>query len=109
MRESIKIVLLLIAGLLGAIHVHAAVPGADPMRPDTLRSVSYTQAAQFRVNAIIVSDERRIAIVNGNRVRVGESINHATIIAISKGEVIIDVNGVEQTLRVNNDTGKKSN
>lgn len=107
MPESTKILLPLVAGLLGALHVHAAVPGADPMRPDTLRSVSFTQAAQYRVNAIIVSDERRIAIVNGNRVRVGDSINQATIIAITKGEVVIDVNGVEQTLRVNKGAGKK--
>ena len=106
MPESTKIVLLLIAGLLGAAHVHAARPGADPMRPDTLRSVSYTQAAQFRVNAVIVSDERRIAIVNGNRVRVGDSIKQATIIAITKGEVVIDVNGIKQTLRVNKGAGQ---
>lgn len=106
MPESTTIALLLIAGLLGAVHVHAANPGADPMRPDTLRSVSNPQAAQFRVNAVIVSDERRIAIVNGNRVRVGDSINQATIIAITKGEVVIDVNGIKQTLRVNKGAGQ---
>jgi len=60
----------------------------------------------FRVNAIIVSDERRIAIVNGRRVGVGDVIGDATVVSISKAEVILDVDGKAQSLRVNTGAGQ---
>lgn len=86
---------------LGSSQVAVAQVSADPMRPDTMRSATAAAPAQFRVNAIIVSDERRIAIVNGKRVGVGDAIGAATVVSISRSEVIVDVNGARQSLRVN--------
>ena len=96
----------LLVALAGTCSVAVADIASDPMRPDTLRSVSVTAPARYRVNAIIVSDERRIAIVNGRRVGVGDAIGEATVVSISKAEVILDVDGSRQSLRVNKGAGQ---
>lgn len=101
-QTALAVLLAVIASMpLGAVEI-----ASDPMRPDTLLSVSARAAAPFRVNAIIVSDERRIAIVNGRRVGVGDAIGDATVVSISRAEVILDVDGKRQSLRVNNGAGQ---
>lgn len=95
----------LAASVFGAQAIAADI-ASDPMRPDTLQQVAAPAAAQLRVNAIIVSDERRIAIVSGRRVGVGDAIGDATVIAISKAEVVVDVDGSERTLRLNGGAGQ---
>lgn len=65
----------------------------DPTRPYTARELSAATAPRFVVNAIIISPERRVAIVNGRRVKVGDSIGNATVIAIEKEKMVLDLNG----------------
>lgn len=89
-----------------SVPTAAAEVTADPMRPDTLRAVQVVQPSRFRVNAIIVSDERRIAIVNGKRVGINDAIDAATVVSISRTEVVLQVNGRRQTLRVNSAAGQ---
>lgn len=91
----------LIAFLAGT-PASVAEMASDPMRPDDLRVQSPAASPVFRVNAIIVSAERRIAIVNGRRVRVGDSVGDATVVAISKTEVVLDIDGDHQSLQVHN-------
>ena len=95
----------LVAAVCVTRAIAADIP-SDPMRPDTLQGVAVSAPARYRVNSIIVSDERRIAIVNGRRVGVGDSIGGATVVSISKAEVIVDVDGSEQSLRVNTGAGQ---
>ena len=99
------IVTMLVAAA-GSAAAPAAEIASDPMRPDTLQSIAASAPARYRVNAIIVSDERRIAIVNGQRVGVGDALGDATVVSISKAEVILDVDGSRQSLRVNKDAGQ---
>lgn len=106
MPDSLRIFL---AGLVWLLCSHAALAAdfiTDPMRPDSLRSIHYEAPAQYRVNAIIVSDDRRIAIVNGKRVGIGDSVQRATIVSISKKEVIVEVGGVQQKLRLANGSAR---
>lgn len=105
-RQIARIALAVLLTIAAGTPVSAVDIASDPMRPDTLRSVSARAAVPFRVNAIIVSDERRIAIVNGRRVGVGDVIGDATVVSISRAEVILDVDGETQSLRVNNGAGQ---
>jgi len=73
----------------------------DPTRPYTAREALAASAPRYKVNAIIVSDERRIAIINGKRIGVGGRVNGATVISIEKRELKLDVDGQEITLRLN--------
>jgi len=73
----------------------------DPTRPYTARQALAASAPRYKVNAIIVSDERRIAIINGKRIGVGGRVNGATVVSIAKRELTLDVDGQELTLRLN--------
>lgn len=65
----------------------------DPTRPYTAAEPRASTAPRFVVNAIIVSDDRRVAIVNGRRVGVGSALRGARVIAIEKDQLILDIDG----------------
>ena len=73
----------------------------DPTRPYTAAEHSAASSPRFIVNAIIVSDERRVAIVNGRRVGVGGSLGGATVIAIEKDQLILEIGGKRITAGLN--------
>jgi len=74
----------------------------DPTRPYTAPELFQQAQPVFKVNAIIVSSKRQIAIINGKRVGVGEQINGATVISIEKRELVLDVGGRKIVLQLNN-------
>ncbi|MCP4299333.1 MAG: hypothetical protein GY783_02000 [Gammaproteobacteria bacterium] len=72
----------------------------DPTRPYTASERIAAVAPRFVVNAIIVSPERQVAIVNGQRVGIGGSVDNATVISIDKDKLILEINGKRQTARL---------
>ena len=90
---------LALAAVLLAGHAGADDRLRDPTRPYTAGpGNTAAPAPRFRVNAIIVSDDRRIAIVNGRRVGVGDHVNGATVREITKTELQIEIDGQVRTL-----------
>jgi hypothetical protein len=79
----------------------------DPTRPYTVSERAAIAAPRFVVNAIIVSPERRVAIVNGRRVGVGASVDNATVIAIEKNELVLEIGGKQQTVRLRNGASRQ--
>jgi len=65
----------------------------DPTRPYAVKQRLAVAAPSFKVNAIIVSADRRVAIVNGQRVVAGGSVDGATVIAIEKDHLILEKDG----------------
>lgn len=67
----------------------AAAELKDPTRPSYILadSVPGVATSALRVNAIFISGERRIAIISGRRLRVGETIDGATISQIEQDRV----------------------
>jgi len=74
----------------------------DPTRPYSAPESFQPAQPEFKVNAIIVSSKRQIAIINGKRVGVGEQVNGATVVSIAKKELVLDVGGRQITLQLNN-------
>jgi type II secretory pathway component PulC len=72
----------------------------DPTRPYKASAVTTTTSPRFVVNAIIVSADRRVAIVNGRRVGIGGSIDGATVISIDKDELVLTKDGRRITARL---------
>lgn len=105
-NATILAAVLLLSGLIAGTPLQAADYIVDPMRPDTLRVTENAAEPRYRVNAIIFSADRRIAIVNGQRVGVGDVIHQATVIAINKAEVIVEVQGEQQSLRMKSGAGQ---
>jgi type II secretory pathway component PulC len=95
---------ILIAGLLLTIAAGEACfaedAPRDPTRPYSASVPGTTATASYRVNAIIISDDRRVAIVNGKRVGIGSAVHDATVIAIEKDHLILQRNGQYITARL---------
>jgi hypothetical protein len=79
----------------------------DPTRPYTAAERRAVAAPRFVVNAIIVSPERRVAILNGRRVGVGATVDNATVISIEKDELILEIGGKRQTVSLRNGTSRQ--
>lgn len=73
----------------------------DPTRPYSVSARIPVAAPSFKVNAIIVSADRRVAIVNGQRVVTGGSVNGATVIMIEKDHLILEKDGKRITTALN--------
>lgn len=86
MREFGKSFLLVAALALSTV---AQAELRDPTRPSYgLPAGNSTESpSALRVSAVFISGERRIAVINGQRLRVGETIAGATVTAIDKNNV----------------------
>ncbi len=69
----------------------------DPTRPYTPRPPVIKSVASFSVSAVFISKDRRIAIVNGQRVTEGDQINGATVTEILPDQVLLNVHGKKVT------------
>jgi MSHA biogenesis protein MshK len=65
----------------------------DPTRPYTPPAQSGIAQKQFVVNAIFVSEDRRIAIINGKLVTQGDAVDGAEVIEILNDSVRLDNHG----------------
>lgn len=72
----------------------------DPTKPPQQRQVSQQLAAitRYSLDSILVSDSRRIAVVNGTSLAVGESVGNATVRRIARDRVLLEINGKTHTL-----------
>lgn len=90
--------------LVGAAAAAAATP--DPTRPPTAAEIRAWRAGNdgggttWRLESVLISDNRRVAVINGETVGVGDRVNGARVTAISAGSVSLEDNGkaVELTL-----------
>jgi hypothetical protein len=97
-----------VANLAISVMLLSGVPGMssgdeilrDPTRPYAASEGGVAAAPRFLVNAIIVSSERRVAIVNGQRVVIGESVHGATVVAIEKDQLTLEKDGERITARL---------
>ncbi len=79
----------------------------DPTRPPTAAEIrawlghasdSEAAAEDWRLQSILTSDQRRLAIINGQRLRRGERIDSAEVVAIEVDHVVLIDRGREITL-----------
>jgi len=83
---------------------------ADPTRPPTqaeiaawLRGEQVESSAAptvFQLQSVLLSSQRRIAIINGERVSVGDAVDGAMVRAIDAGRVVLDHNGETLSLSI---------
>lgn len=94
-------------GVVALLVLAAAFPARaedslrDPTRPYSAPRAISVSRPQFKVNAIIMSDTRQVAIVNGKRVGVGALVSGARVVSISKREIVLDFDGEPMTLTLN--------
>lgn len=81
-------IVLVAAGMLLAPAAVPAEPMRDPTRPTRVQEPAPVQRVRaLTVSAVFVSGDRRLAIVNGQRVREGDAINDAIVSKIEADKV----------------------
>lgn len=97
--------MLAIAWLAGATAVQAQAL-RDPTRPPgtaaakNLSGGVETPKGDLRLQSILVSPERRAAIISGQVVQLGESVQGYRVVAIGDGEAVLRMGGQSRTLRL---------
>ena len=82
----------------------------DPTRPiDYKPAATETgQRSDLTLQSLLISKQRKRAVINGRRVTEGDRIGGAKVVAISTGGVIIERNGKRRTLKINNSSVKRA-
>lgn len=84
-----------------------ARPQADPMRPPTpseLARYGPEREARpdpsFRLQSVLIAPDRRVAIVNDQRVKQGDDVDGARVTVIEPGGVVLEIDGRTIDLKV---------
>lgn len=108
---------LLCAGLIVGLGSIPAIGMAerlvDPTRPHASLSAPVSPEAESanagpRLQSILISAQRRVAIINGATVRVGDMFEDARVVRIAETEVILRAGNEVRILRMYPDLVKKS-
>lgn len=85
----------LLVVLLAAVTPANSAELRDPTRPTFVGQAADNDGpvAAISVTAVFISGERRIAVVNGQRLRVGQSVGGAVVRAINPNNVTFERDG----------------
>ena len=94
----------MLAGLLLSATCAGAAPFADPTRPPASEAAPAAGSASGegapRLESVLIAPDRRIAVINGQAVRVGERIGEARVLRITETEVALREGKSTQILRL---------
>jgi hypothetical protein len=104
MKNAFAFVLLLLG-----MQAYAA-PIADPTRPP---SVSFSEdggavvPAGPRLESVLIAPDRRIAVISGQAVKVGDPYGDGQVLRITESEVVLRTGDATETLKLFPDVDKK--
>lgn len=108
-QRVIALALLLAAS--SATQAALAQPLADPTRPATAAPAESTPAEAAtppsRLQSVLISPSRRVAVIDGRAVKIGERVGDATLVAIAPSEVTLQRGEERQTLKLHAGIEKK--
>jgi MSHA biogenesis protein MshK len=103
MAKRLRVVL----GLLAASSAFAQGL-QDPTRPPSASpSVENTRDEASRLQSVLISPGRKLAVIDGRTVTLGERVGDATVVAIAPAQVILQRGGSYQTLKLHPGIEKK--
>ena len=80
----------------------------DPTRPMILPGEQVTATGKPELSAIIISKDRRIAVISGSVVRVGDIIGNAKVVSIESNTVQLDAPSGRITLNLMDSTVRQA-
>ena len=99
----------LLAGLVCALSVtSAAAEIIDPTRPGGAPVVAHTAPARG-LQSTLISAERKLAVIDGKRVGIGDSIGGASVVEIGQYHVVLKRGMERSTLKLQPYTIKHNN
>jgi MSHA biogenesis protein MshK len=95
-------VIALLIGYLGALGSAFAV--TDPTRPTDpaayFGTASTIDSNGWALQSILFASDRRIAVINGTRVKEGDRVGSARVVRIRDSQVLLDTGGRRLTLHL---------
>ena len=99
--------MILFISVIGLLFAGTPAHG-DPTRPPTPSEIRAWQAgrtadepgAEWHLQSVLISDTRRVAVINGQRYRAGDRIGPARVLAIEPGQVILEHDGDRFSLTI---------
>ena len=91
---------LLLAGTFSLSAIAAKLP-ADPTQPAQGFVVAVEKqevANEFLVSSLVTGKRKNSAVVNGQRVNVGDTVDGAEVVAISRRGVVLSINNQQKTV-----------
>ena len=94
--------------MFAALVLREAMPAhaqamSDPMRPQLIAPLEdpTAAAASARLQSILISPARKLAVIDGKTVPLGGSVGGATLVAIRESEVVLKKGDERETLKLN--------
>jgi MSHA biogenesis protein MshK len=77
-------------------------PFADPMRPPDFAPADAAPgvSAGSRLESVLIAPDRRVAVIGGQQVRLGEKFGDGRVVRITESEVVIRTAEGTQTLKL---------
>jgi MSHA biogenesis protein MshK len=105
------VLLLLALGASGAGQAALAQALRDPTRPPDIGGAQplseATAASATRLQSVLISSGRKLAVIDGQTVPLGGRIADATVVEISAGQVVLRRGAETQTLKLHPAADKK--
>ena len=122
-RVKQALIVLVLLSVLVVYAVHAAPADDEDLVDPTQPLVFGVPAAQqedkgsffkdlqtamqtYELNSVLIRSKDRIAVINKQRVRVGDMVGEAKVVNIEANSVTIEVNGISRELRLYNGSVK---
>jgi MSHA biogenesis protein MshK len=81
---------------------------SDPMRPPSMaKDYVRSEPAASRLQSVLISPGRKLAVIDGRTVALGERVGDATLVAIAPTQVTLQTGGTYQTLKLHPGIEKK--
>lgn len=112
MAAHLKRLAILSTGFAAAVFGAACMAEnlLDPTRPPSAMGVGLAvvePSGSPILQSVLISPQRRVAIINGETVQVGDSLGEARVVKISETEVILQVGKERRALRMYPDVERK--
>jgi MSHA biogenesis protein MshK len=94
-----RLILLAVSSL--AAGAALAQPLSDPTRPPSREGAAELRQADVRgsrLQSVLISPARSVAVIDGRTVRVGERVGDATVVSIAASEVTLQRGSGRETL-----------
>ena len=80
--------------------VDAAAANLPPGAPPTDARPSPADGPRWQLTSTLLSDQRRVAVINGRSLRPGESVDGARLVSVGPRQAVIRAGGRLHTLRL---------
>ena len=90
-------------GCFAGVALAQAAPLADPTRPPNAAADAAGEAAPRsgpQLQSVLISPARRVAVISGRAVALGEKYGDATVASITESAVLLRYAGRSETLRL---------